>query len=213
MLRYNGLPLVLRLIVNLAAALLMGFGISMYYAVGLGADPVSVFMEGLGAHIGLSSGTTTSLFNCLVVLVFLLFDRSKVHIGTFVQAVFVGIGINLSMGLWAAVLPGGLPLVVKLLFCLGGALACGNALALYLACELGASAVDMLILTTAARLKKSYKWGFYVVYAIFMVLGILFGGRWGIGTVISLVFTGLITDFMIPRYKAGLERADARWGR
>lgn len=210
MAKAKGRPLLLRAGVNLAAALLMGAGIALYYAVGLGADPNSVFMQGLAGLLGISAGAATSLFGCAVAGVFLVLNRRYIHVGTLIQAVFVGVGISLGGALWAAVLPGALGPAAGLGLCVCGALICGNALALYLACDIGASAVDMLILAAAAAMKKSFKWGYYLVYAIFMALGILLGGRWGVGTVAALLVTGPVTDFMMPRYRRLLERLDKK---
>lgn len=195
-----------KILINFVAALQMGVGISLYYTANLGADPYSTFLAAISAKIGLSVGATTSLFSCVIGLIFLLFRRKLVHVGTFIQSIFVGVGIDIGMWLWPRLLPAQFPFAAAVAMCFCASAICGTALALYLACELGASPVDMLILTVAEWLKKSYKWGFYFVYAVFMLTGILLGGRRGLGTVIALVCTGPITDFLIPRIKGWLEK-------
>lgn len=189
---------VCKLLIVFCAALLMGFGISMYYVSGLGSDPISTFLEALATLFGLQSGTMSILMNLLVVAIFLFFKRKLIHVGTFLQTFFVGTGINLGMMFWHSVWSSQ-QLWANLLLSVVGAVLIGVSLALYLPCNMGASPTDILVLSVCGLIKKSYKWGFYTIYAISLTLGILLGGVWGAGTLISLVLTGWVADSLIPR--------------
>lgn len=194
----------LKSLIILFAACMMGMGVALFYTVNIGADPYSVFTEGISLWLHITPGNATTLFNCFVVLIFLFANRRMIHMGTLINAVFVGTGINLGMWAWAQLLPQPPGLLSAVFLCILASVICGNALALYLACDFGASAVDMTILALAGLMHKSYKWGFYLLYAVFLLAGALLGGRWGVGTLISLLLTGAITDCMIPRFRTWL---------
>lgn len=182
----------------------MGIGISMYYVSGLGSDPISTFMEAISILTGLASGTVSILMNLLILVVFFCVKskRGMINIGSFVQTFCVGVGINGGMDFWYSVLPQNMGLVGNLTLSVVGAVLIGISLALYLPCDMGASATDIMILTVCGIIKKSYKWGFYIVYALFMVAGILLGGTWGLGTVVALILTGFTADLLMPRTRA-----------
>lgn len=182
----------------LFCALLMGFGISMFYTSGLGSDPISTFIEAIAVIFGLQSGTASILVNLIVVAIFFFIRRRLINIGTFIQTFCVGTGINLGMGFWHGIWPESAGLVANIAISIIGAVLIGVSIALYLPLDIGASPNDILVLTTCDVIHKSYKWGFYTVYAIFLTTGILLGGVWGVGTIIAMVVTGLVTDLLLP---------------
>ena len=46
--------------------------------------------------------------------------------------------------------------------------------------------------------KKSYAFGCYTTYAIYVAIGVVTGGVWGYATILGLLLNGKIIDAMIP---------------
>ena len=193
-------------LVALSAAL-MGLGISLYYLAGAGSDPMSVLVQAVSLHTGLSVGVGNTLVNALLVAAFFFLTRRRLGWGTLIQALLVGPCINLFLPLLGRLLPGPLPLWAGLLLCLPAAFLVGLSVAVYLPCDLGASAMDLLILAVADWTRGSYRRGSWLTYLLFFAAGALLGGQWGLGTLVAVFGTGVVADWLIPR----LARAEGRW--
>lgn len=188
------------------SALVMGLGVSLVIKANIGADPIDVFMQAVSFRTGLPLGAASMLFSVALVAGFYAAKPSRVGIGTVLQAVVVGVGIDLS-NLFVAAIPNDLTLWQRIPLCALGALIIGVCVAVYLPCDLGVSPIDLAILFARDHLKGSFKLGLFLVYAILMVLGIVLGGVWGIGTVIAMTVTGFSADYLLRVFT----RLYARW--
>lgn len=200
------LSLTVKALLIYLAGVLIGIGISFNYTSLLGSDPTSVVFQALGAKFNISAGTSTLVFNLTVVAIFFFIKRSLIHIGTLLQAIGVGVGIDSGMKVLEIFIEQPQPLIVNLILCITGVLIMGAAIAMYLACDLGASPLDILVLSTCGLIKKSYKWGLFIVYTIFFIVGLSMHGVWGIGTIISIALPGLIVDLLYPSFSKVIKK-------
>lgn len=77
----------------------VGCGIAFFYALNIGSDPISVFVDGQHRIFGLSYGTV-NLLNSILYLVFIfLFRRDLIRLATLISGVALGPLINLFTGL------------------------------------------------------------------------------------------------------------------
>lgn len=176
----------------------LAFGIAMCLFAGLGSDVTTSFEQGLGRMIGLEAGTVNLLFNTLVLLLFCVIDRSLVGIGS----LLVGFGLGPLMNLFGSMLhtwlPMALPLPLRILISLAGTVLTCIALAWYVQIRQGVQPLDMIQLTLARLLRRSYGTGIYVWNGIALLLTLAFGGDFGIGTFLNLFLGGFLCDRFVP---------------
>lgn len=197
--------LALRLVMLAAGPLLLGFSIAAFYWVGLGADPTSVLADGVHAFTGLSQSNASTAVNVAMLLLLLCLDRKKIGLATVVCAVFVGpcIGLAQELLFFRVPAPG---LVVGVIVVAVSAVVNSLGLGLYLSAGFGSSAFDGLILFLRAKTGLSYQNALWAFYAVVFVIGVIMGGVWGVGTLVSLILSGPSFQFFYGRLSAWAER-------
>ena len=184
----------------------LAFGIAMSLFAGLGSDVTTSFQQGIGRMVGLEAGTVNLLFNTLVLVIYCFADRSLVGIGSLLVGFGIGPLMNLFEALLHTLIPVTPPMFVRILFSLGGTVVTCIALAWYVQIKQGVQPLDMINLTIARLLKKSYGTGMYVWSAIALILTLVFGGDFGIGTFLNLVLGGFLCDLFIPLLRPAVRK-------
>lgn len=205
------LSLPLRGYARLTAAILptlpvLGLGIGMCLFAGLGSDVTTSFQQGIGRMIGLEAGTVNLLFNVAVLLIFCFADHSLVGIGS----LLVGFGLGPLMNFFEAglhmLLPHTQPMLVRIAFSLCGTLLTCLALSWYVQIRQGVQPLDMINLTFARLLKRSYGTGMYAWSAIALLLTFVFGGDFGIGTFLNIALSGFLCDLFTPLLRPAVRK-------
>lgn len=171
---------------------LYGLSSGLILQAGLGLDPWDVLHQGLARTFGGQVGTWAILASAAVLLLWLPL-RARFGLGTLLNAVLVGLGINLTawlvpaahqLGLQAALLVTGVAL---------NAFATG----LYIGAGFGPGPRDGLTTAVAAR-GHSIRLVRTAIEATVLVAGWLLGGSVGVGTVLYAAAIGPLTHLSIP---------------
>ena len=85
----NASTYILRVLLVALSAALMGLGISLYYTAGVGSDPMSVLVQAMSLHTGLSIGVANTAVNAVPIVVFFFATRRRIGWGTLIQALLV----------------------------------------------------------------------------------------------------------------------------
>lgn len=184
---------VVRRLVSLAFGLwLFGLGVALIVAADLGADPWTVLHEGISLHTPLSLGSATVAVS-FVVLLFWIPLRQRVGIGTVGNAVAVGLVMDLVLYL----LPDIEQLALRVLSLLLGVVVVGIASGFYIGAGLGPGPRDGLM-TGLARFGWPVRRIRTLIELSALLIGVLFGGTVGIGTVVFAVGIGPIVHVTLP---------------
>ncbi|GMO70459.1 MAG: hypothetical protein Ta2A_19070 [Treponemataceae bacterium] len=176
----------------------LGVGVGVMRYASFGVDSYSCLTDGLSKTIGLSFGTTLLLLNIVLLICVLIFDRTKIGLGTFCNMAGVGYtadltlflinlavsGIHHSFVLHVAALTAGIVIV-----CLG--------VAMYMEADMGISPYDALGVVISEKLhkQKHYKWIRITTDLLCVLGGFLMGSILGVGTVVMAFFTGPLISF------------------
>jgi len=157
----------------------------------LGVNPWDVFHIGMATQTGLTIGRIHQLTG-FTVLAISYFFKVRIHIGTVLNMIFLGLFIDMVIAL--DYLPYPNQLWTAILLYLVGVIVFGLGVALYISPNVGAGPRDslMLALTKATRLKTG------VIRTIMEVavaiIGYLLGGPLGFGTVIFALTLGFFME-------------------
>jgi uncharacterized membrane protein YczE len=185
--RWFSRRVIIRLPQVLAGIALLGMGVAMMAAGGLGFGPWSVLAEGLSKQIGVALGTADILLGIPILLLWLIVHEQP-GVGT-IASVF-GVGLAINGGL--AVLPEPSVLGWRMAMTISGVVAVGVGVALYLAADLGPGPRDGLTTGMHRRLGWSIRRVRTTIEGIVLVLGFLLGGTVGVGTVLMAFGVGAV---------------------
>lgn len=189
--RGNKLP---RRLIQLVVGLVMfGTGIGLMLQSGLGVPPWDVLHQGLAVQVGSTVGIMSIVVSFVVLLLWLPL-REKYGVATVLNAILIGVVIDVSV----ALLPEAQGALAWLML-IAGILIIGLATGMYIGANLGPGPRDGLMTAIARRgvSIRVTRWGLEIVV---LIVGGLMGGTFGIGTIAFALGVGPIVHYFLPRW-------------
>lgn len=183
-----------------------GIGLAFLYSVELGSSPMGTFADGLHNLLHMSQGNANILANAAFLIVLLIFARKYISVGTVLCTFTLGLYVNLASSVISPLNLTALPLPGKIAVSAIGTLLMGLGLGIYVAAEFGLGPLEAIVDIIYQHTRLKYKTAKIIFDALLGILGILFGGKIGIGTIISIFCTGIVMDAVIGRAKSFLIR-------
>lgn len=188
-----------RVLITFFGVLFMGIALAFLKLVNMGTDPYSFMNFAISETFGWQLGNWQLLCNLILFVLVLLWGRDQIGPGTIFNMVMVGYTIDLTLAAlewmqfpnlaenpalrWTT-------MVIALAVFIFSA-------ALYMASGQGASPFDAISVMIAHKLPK---WPFtfvrFIYDVIFTGIGMLFGGKLGVVTVLMVLFLGVAVDFV-----------------
>lgn len=173
--------------IALMGTMILALGIFLILSESNGADPMSVFLQGVHLKTGWQIGTINQLLNGSILLIVFLLDRSSIGIASLIYVTCIGFFMNLFFARLPYESLGGI-------FSLGatvlGVVLIGIGAAVFLFADYGAGAVEGLMVYINRRTGFPLKKIRMVIDASFVAVGYLLGGLIGIGTIIGVLLVG-----------------------
>ena len=199
-----------RFIMLSVGLMIAAYGICMTVNSQLGISPWDVFAQGLAFKLSAVTGGTYTLGTLTqwigwIVLVIAVLLKEKIGFGTIYDILIVGNFINYYTNHNLVPMPESF--VWKFLLLIGGFIIWSYGVYLYLAAELGAGPRDSLMAALSKRglpvnIAKN------AIEAVVFVIGWIFGGTVGIGTVIAVFIMGYLLKFWFTIFKFDLAKAE-----
>lgn len=181
----------LKVMICTLSLMLLGFGCGINVVTAQGADPITVFYEGLSKVTGLSVGMVASILNASLVAVVFFISRKYVHIGTVIYIFILGTFINI--GIWIYKLfPIPEMFIWQIFFSLVGCLLCFIGLGGFMAIDIGVDPWTAMAIIVSKKMNKSFRMVKIVLDALTLLFGWLMGGRVGIITLFCVIAGGPI---------------------
>jgi uncharacterized membrane protein YczE len=184
---------------------LFGVGIGLMLQSGLGVPPWDVLHQGLARQFGLTVGISSIIVSLLVLLLWLPL-RQPYGLGTLLNAVIIGVIIDLT-GLF---IPVATTTGTAWTMTLSGVLLVGIASGLYIGANLGPGPRDGLM-TGIARRGPSIRLTRAVIEITVLTLGWILGGTFGLGTIVFALAIGPLVQFFLPRWDVSPQPIGDAW--
>lgn len=179
---WTGSPVtIVLLVIGLAS---FGAGEGLLVQSRLGATPWTVFAQGLAHTTGLSIGSTTALIS-ITLLTFWFPLRQQPGLGTVANLVVIAATLQITVDAVPHVSP-----AWSYVFMAAGITCIALGGALYLTCALGPGPRDGLMVGLQRQLKLPIAWIRMGIEVTVLVVGIILGGTFGIGTVLFALCIG-----------------------
>ena len=167
----------------------LGLAGSLNIKAALGADPITVFYEGLSKSLNMDIGITINILNVILTIAVLFIERKYINIGTLIYVLTLGYFVN--FGIWLYELfPIPNSFIVRLLVSLFGCLLAFIGLGGFMAINIGVDPWTAITLIACEKLKKSFRLIRTILDASTLILGIILGGTFGIITVFCVLVGG-----------------------
>ncbi|MEA4882719.1 MAG: hypothetical protein VB144_03475 [Clostridia bacterium] len=169
----------------------------LFIRAGLGVDPVTVLTQGVAKVLGVQIGTSKQILSLLTVAVVFVFDRRILGFGTVMDAVLVGLYINILLRL---IPDAGAPIASWIMLALAIPLI-GAGVAIYMTGDLGDGAIEAMMMLIHDRLGVEIRWARVGMDVASVAVGAALGGSVGIGTLLGAVLTGPVAQKAIQLLK------------
>lgn len=201
----GGKKLPRRLVQLIVGETFFGIGIGLMLQSGLGLSPWDVLHQGLTVQFGLTVGIW-SILSSFVVLLFWLPLRERYGIGTLLNAIIIGVMIDVTAGL----VPEAANTWWAVSMMVSGILLVAITSGMYIGANLGPGPRDGLM-TAIARRGPSIRLTRVIMEITVLVIGLLLGGTFGIGTILYALLMGPLVQFFLPRWTIDTGRPEDSW--
>jgi uncharacterized membrane protein YczE len=172
---------------------LYGVSLALMVRGALGLAPWDVLHSGFIRHVPMTLGQAVVLFS-FVVLVLWVPLREMPGLGTISNALVVGFSADATL----AALTQPDSFAARMALMVGGVVLCGLASALYIGAQLGRGPRDGLMTGLSRRTGLSLRLVRTGLEVAVVVIGLLLGGKLGVGTVVYALAIGPLTQLMLP---------------
>lgn len=176
----------------------MSLGVVLIKESELGLFPWGVFHDGLSNVLPLSFGEITSYLGFVILLFSVIAFKTNVGPGTLLNIILVGpiidlmdMVINLDSDI----------LIWRSLFFLFGLILMAMGKALYISSRLGAGPRDGLFVGVSRVFNAEVKYVKPTIEIIVLAAGFFLGGTIGVGTVITMLFSGYFVQSFFKMFK------------
>lgn len=187
------------------------FGVTLFMLVNLGADPFNVFIQGLDRLTPFSHGITHMCICVLIIAVLLFLDRSYIKAGTLVCMAIGGPiidGFTWLLGDW---INGELFLPVRLLIVTAACLILAFGMTLVITSDAGTGPNDLVAVVISDKIHRKFGIIRVIVDFSFVLIGVVLGGVFGVGTLVCAFLVGTAAGFFMPIGKRMVSEVIAVW--
>ena len=177
----------------LVGLVLYGVSMSLLLRAGLGLEPWGVLQYGLIQHVPMSYGDMSIVVSFFVLLLWIPL-RQWPGLGTILNAVVIGVAINITLSVLPDIQGLGWRVVVMLVAVLGN----GIAGAMYIGSQLGPGPRDGLMTGLSRRTGWSIRLVRTGLEVTVVTLGWFLGGVVGVGTVLYALLIGPAVQLFLP---------------
>lgn len=187
----------LRRLVQLYVGLgLYGLSTAMFIRSDLGVDPWDVFHLGVAIQLGMSIGTVIILTGAAVLLLWIPL-RQWPGLGTISNVICIGLAADATM----ALIPELTSLPLRVAMMVAGIVVNAIATGMYIGAGFGPGPRDGLMTGIHARLGWSIRSVRTSIEVSVLLIGILLGGSFGVGTVLYALTIGPLIQICLPWFR------------
>lgn len=187
-----------RLTVMFVSLFVAQFGVTFFLLSALGADPYTVYAQGLSRMSGVTVGMCHMTFTAFLLIMFFFIAREYILPGTIICSFFSGIFLDVVLRLLEGVFPTDPTMPIRFAASLAGTLVAAVGLAALIRTDSGLGANDLLPIIVSDKFHIQYRWAKIAADVAFISLGFLLGGVIGIGTIFSVILVGPVAQWMFP---------------
>ena len=192
-----------KLLLFLLGMSIIQFGVALFLRMNIGADPFTVFTQGLANtlnNLGMNVTTGTANRIILVVLfsIILLLNKNHIKIGTIICVIGVGPIIDLGVRVVSVLPVESYSYLLKMFLIALGCFIIAIGFSILSATKVGVAPNDIIPFIIKERINCEYRWIRICMDAFLLIGGFMLGGTVGVGTIIAMATTGPFIQLCLP---------------
>lgn len=196
--KHETIILLKKILVSCVGLIFCGIGVSFFLYAGLGVDPASVFQLGISNTLHISYGSASALMNIVIIFLLLLIKRDFINISSIIAIFGIGYTADIFNLILTKIISPDINIVIKMILIFVGLVIMGIGVATYIRANLGVGAVDSVSEYISYKSKLPYKYVRIVVDLVFVIVGYMMGGVFGIGTIVAAFLLGPVIHLVRP---------------
>lgn len=173
---------------------LIGIAVALFLESQLGCDPIGLLCDGISNLLSIKFGSASFIYNLTIIGIALLAARNNLGIGTIVYGVMSGFFIDFYQVIFSTFELVSIGIEYRILAFIIGEFFMAAAFAILMQLQLGMTGLDAVLVKIQEYIHVPYAFLKIGIDIIFVFIGTILGGVFGIGTVISALVTGILVS-------------------
>lgn len=187
-----------RLLILVLGLTIAHLGVTLFLLSNLGSDPFNVLIQGIANILPLSHGTCHQII-CFLILGILLFVAcSYIKAGTFICMFFGGPIIDFFSWLLGGFINDSSSIIIRFISLILGCFILAFGMTIVIKSDAGTGPNDLVGVVISDKLHKPFGIVRVIVDFSFVIIGVLLGGIFGVGTIVCAFLIGPIADRFLP---------------
>lgn len=187
-----------RLLILILGLAIAHLGVTLFLLSNLGSDPFNVLIQGIANILPLSHGTCHQIVCFLILGILLFVARSYIKAGTFICMFFGGPIIDFFSWLLGGLIHDGSSIIIRFVSLILGCFVLAFGMTIVIKSDAGTGPNDLVGVVISDKLHKPFGIIRVIVDFSFVIIGVLLGGIFGIGTIVCAFLIGPIADRFLP---------------
>lgn len=186
-----------KLIIIVIGSIIAAYGITLALYAGFGGATLAVLWQGIAQTFHLSIGMASFIVALAMILFALIYDKSQIHIGTVLYQIVYSTCVDLFDSCHVYSTYRWLNFFIMLLGVLLFAVGTG----LYASASLGRGSYEAVTFALAEKNNWQVKIVRMALDILVVTIGVLLGGKFGVCTIITVIISGPIIQFVNVKAK------------
>lgn len=186
-----------RIVIIVAGSVVAAYGITLAMYAGFGGATLAVLWQGISKTFGMSIGAASFVVAIAMILFAAIYDRKQLHIGTVLYQIVYSGCLNLFANLHVYSGYVWINFIIMLL----GVILFAAGTGLYASTSLGRGSYEAVTFALAEKNSWQVKIVRMILDVIMVVAGVLLGGKFGVCTVVTVIVSGPVIQFVNAKSK------------
>lgn len=187
-----------RLLILVLGLTIAHLGVTLFLLSNLGSDPFNVLIQGIAHILPLTHGTCHQIICFLILGILLFVARSYIKAGTFICMFFGGPIIDFFSWLLGRLIHDGSSIIIRFVSLILGCFILAFGMTIVIKSDAGTGPNDLVGVVISDKLHKPFGIIRVIVDFSFVIIGVLLGGIFGVGTIVCAFLIGPIADRFLP---------------
>ncbi len=181
-----------RILIIIVGSIIAAYGITLALYAGFGGATLAVLWQGISKTFHISIGMASFVVALVMILFAVIYDRKQIHIGTVLYQIVYSLCVDLfanlhiySRYMW-----------INFFIMLAGVILFAAGTGLYASTSLGRGSYEAVTFALAEKNNWQVKIVRMILDVVMVVTGVLLGGSFGVCTIVTIVVSGPIIQFV-----------------
>ena len=181
-----------KIVIIIVGSVISAYGITLALYAGFGGATLAVLWQGISKTFHISIGMASLVVALGMILFALIYDKSQIHIGTVLYQIVYSLCVDLfatchvySKYMW-----------INFFIMLAGVILFAVGTGLYASVSLGRGSYEAVTFALAEKNNWQVRGVRIILDIIMVVIGVLLGGKFGVCTIVTVIISGPIIQFV-----------------